>query len=169
MSKRSSHLTGAYLPFGVDLNCSESRRRAAWHPILRIHVRPALSILSNALNLRCSAIAALVRSPWRYCPLRSPGGLPLPFAPPCSHRRSCGRPAAGSCLCLRRLVLGCAGTPHLGERRLWDSNGSEVALRQSWRGLHRAYKGSPPEELLSGSACRCYASRHSVIVVRWSQ
>jgi hypothetical protein len=26
--------------------------------------------------------------------------------PPCSHRRSCGRPAAGSCLCLRRLALG---------------------------------------------------------------
>ena len=33
------------------------------HPILHIHVRPARSILSNALNLRCSAIAALVCSP----------------------------------------------------------------------------------------------------------
>jgi len=33
----------------------------AWD--LRIHVRPARSILSNALNLRWSPIAALVRSP----------------------------------------------------------------------------------------------------------
>jgi hypothetical protein len=48
-------------------------------------------------------------------PIALAGGPPLPFAPPCNHRRSCGRPAAGSCLCLRRLVLGCAGTPHLGE------------------------------------------------------
>jgi hypothetical protein len=30
-------------------------------PILRIHVRPARSILSKALNLRRSAIAAFVR------------------------------------------------------------------------------------------------------------
>jgi hypothetical protein len=35
----------------------------AGNPILRIHVRPARSILSKALNFRCSAIAALVRSP----------------------------------------------------------------------------------------------------------
>jgi hypothetical protein len=33
------------------------------HAPRRLHVRPARSILSNALNLRCSAIAALVRSP----------------------------------------------------------------------------------------------------------
>ena len=31
--------------------------------IYGIHVRPARSILSNALNFRCSAIAAFVRSP----------------------------------------------------------------------------------------------------------
>ena len=30
---------------------------------LRVHVRPARSIFSNALNFRCSAIAAFVRSP----------------------------------------------------------------------------------------------------------
>jgi hypothetical protein len=30
---------------------------------LRIHVRPARSIFSNAPNLRCSAIAVFVRSP----------------------------------------------------------------------------------------------------------
>jgi hypothetical protein len=30
---------------------------------LGVHVRPARSILSNALNFCCSAIAALVRSP----------------------------------------------------------------------------------------------------------
>jgi hypothetical protein len=35
----------------------------ARHPILRIHVRPARSIFCNALNLRCSQIAACVRSP----------------------------------------------------------------------------------------------------------
>jgi hypothetical protein len=34
---------------------------------LRIHARPARSIFSNALNFCCSAIAAFVRSPWRYC------------------------------------------------------------------------------------------------------
>src|SRR5215831_19171413 len=38
----------------------------------KVHVRPARSILSNALNFCCSAIAALVRSPCRYCPLRWP-------------------------------------------------------------------------------------------------
>jgi hypothetical protein len=54
---------------------------------LRIHVRPARSIFSSALNFRCSAIAALVRSPCRYCPLRSPGGPPLPLAPPCNRQR----------------------------------------------------------------------------------
>jgi hypothetical protein len=29
----------------------------------KVHVRPARSIFSKALNLRCSAMAALVRSP----------------------------------------------------------------------------------------------------------
>jgi hypothetical protein len=29
----------------------------------KVHVRPARSIFNNALNFRCSAIAALVRSP----------------------------------------------------------------------------------------------------------
>jgi hypothetical protein len=32
----------------------------------KVHVRPARSIFSSALNFRCSAIAALARSPWRY-------------------------------------------------------------------------------------------------------
>ena len=39
------------------------RRAAQTHfSTLRAHVRPTRSILSNALNFRCSAIAALVRS-----------------------------------------------------------------------------------------------------------
>jgi hypothetical protein len=32
-----------------------------------VQVRPARSIFSNPLNFCRSAIAALVRSPWRYC------------------------------------------------------------------------------------------------------
>ena len=78
------------LVLGADLKCSESRRwlapqcvssqtriahgeRLGGHvkegrritPLstLRVHVRPARSILSNALNFCRSAIAALVRSP----------------------------------------------------------------------------------------------------------
>src|SRR5262249_37843027 len=35
----------------------------------------------------CSAMTALVRSPCRYCPFRSPGG-PLPLKPPCNRQRS---------------------------------------------------------------------------------
>jgi hypothetical protein len=53
----------------------------------RIHVSPARSILSNALNFRRSASAALVRSPSRYCPFRLPEGAPLPIAPPCNRQR----------------------------------------------------------------------------------
>jgi hypothetical protein len=48
---------------------------------------PARSIFSNALNFRRSAIALWVRSPCRYCPFRSPGGAPLPGAPPCRRHR----------------------------------------------------------------------------------
>ena len=55
--------------------------------ILRIHARPARRIFSNALNFCRSAIAVLVRSPCRYCPFRSPGGPPLPLAPPCNRQR----------------------------------------------------------------------------------
>jgi hypothetical protein len=55
-------------------------------PTLRIHVRPARSIFSNAPNFCRSAIAALVRSPWRYCPFRLPVGPPLPLAPPCNRQ-----------------------------------------------------------------------------------
>jgi hypothetical protein len=51
------------------------------HSTLRVQRRPARSIFSNALNFCRSAIAALVRSPWRYCPFRAPGGAPLPLAP----------------------------------------------------------------------------------------
>jgi hypothetical protein len=40
---------------------------------------PARSIFSSSLNLRRSAMAPLVHSPWRYCPFRSPGGPPLPL------------------------------------------------------------------------------------------
>jgi len=47
------------------------------HALLRLHVRPARSIFSNAVNFRRSAIAALVCSPWRYWPFRSPGAPPL--------------------------------------------------------------------------------------------
>jgi hypothetical protein len=54
---------------------------------LGIHVRPTWSIFSNALNFCRSATAALVRSPCRYCPLRLPGGAPLPLAPPCNRQR----------------------------------------------------------------------------------
>src|SRR5262249_21931005 len=43
----------------------DSGSRLRTHPILRIHVRPARSILSKPLNLRCSPIAAL---PSRYWP-----------------------------------------------------------------------------------------------------
>src|SRR5215813_11582506 len=49
---------------------------------MRVHVRPARSIFSNALNFCCSAIAALGRLSCRYCPLRLQGGPPLPLAPP---------------------------------------------------------------------------------------
>jgi hypothetical protein len=52
-----------------------------------LHGRPALSIFSNALNFCRSEIAAFVRSPWRYCPFRSPEGAPLPFEPPCKRQR----------------------------------------------------------------------------------
>jgi len=41
-------------------------------------IRLAQTIFSNALNFRCSAIAAFVRSP---------GGPPLPLAPPCNRQR----------------------------------------------------------------------------------
>src|SRR5262245_31247496 len=54
---------------------------------LGVYVRPARSILSNALNFCRFAIAALVRSPCRYCPFHSPGGAPLPLAPPCNRQR----------------------------------------------------------------------------------
>ena len=40
-------------------------------PSLRIHLAGQRSIFSNAPNLCCSAIAAVVRSPSRYCPFRS--------------------------------------------------------------------------------------------------
>jgi hypothetical protein len=53
----------------------------------RIHVRPARSIFSNALNFCRSATAALLRSPWRYFPLRLPNGAPLPGAPPWKRHR----------------------------------------------------------------------------------
>src|SRR6516162_1477930 len=46
------------------------------------YARSALRIFRNAPNFRCSAIAAFVRSPCRYCPFRLPGGPPLPLAPP---------------------------------------------------------------------------------------
>ena len=82
------------LALGADLNCSESRlagpqsasshtriahgERLGGHGVgctthfsaLGVHVRPARSIFSNALNLCRSAIASFVRSPWRYCPTR---------------------------------------------------------------------------------------------------
>ena len=45
---------------GVGRPAASMLRR---HPILCIHVRPERSIFSNALNFRCSAIAAFVRSP----------------------------------------------------------------------------------------------------------
>src|SRR2546426_11392442 len=61
-------------------------KRCTNHALL-VHVRPARSIFSNALNFCRSAIAALVRSPCRYCPFRSPGGAPLPLAPPCNRQR----------------------------------------------------------------------------------
>jgi len=78
----------------TNLNCSESRlagpqsasshtriahgERLGGHGVgctthfsaLGVHVRPARSIFSNALNLCRSAIASFVRSPWRYCPTR---------------------------------------------------------------------------------------------------
>ena len=43
----------------------DSGSRLRTHSILRIHVRPARSILSNALNLRCSAnrVSALEMEP----------------------------------------------------------------------------------------------------------
>src|SRR5262249_60822060 len=66
---------------------------------LGIHVRPARSIFSIALNFCCFAIAAFVRSPCRYCPFRLPGGPPLPLAPPCNRQRmtvSPSRPEARS-------------------------------------------------------------------------
>jgi hypothetical protein len=43
------------------------------HGPRRLHVRPARSIFSNALNFRCSAYAALVRSCHRISSRRSPG------------------------------------------------------------------------------------------------
>jgi hypothetical protein len=96
-----------WLVLGANLKCSESRlgRPALDVPLTltriahddgidggaaqttRDYVRPARSIFSNAPNLRCSALAALVRSPWQYCPFRLPVGPPLPLAPPCNRQR----------------------------------------------------------------------------------
>src|SRR5262249_46974283 len=64
----------------------------------RIDLRPGGSFFGNALNFCRSAIAALVRSPCRYCPFRSPGGPPLPLAPSCNRQRpffvaATGRPS----------------------------------------------------------------------------
>jgi hypothetical protein len=42
--------------------------------VVALHIKPSRTIFSSVLNLRRSAIAALVRSPWRYCPFRLPGG-----------------------------------------------------------------------------------------------
>ena len=97
---------------GADLNCSESRlagpqsasshtriahgERLGGHGVgctthfsaLGVHVRPARSIFSNALNLCRSAIASFVRSPWRYCPTRllcRPTREPAPLAPSKGH------------------------------------------------------------------------------------
>jgi hypothetical protein len=97
----------------------------------RDYARPSRSIFSNAPNFRCSAIAALVRSPWRCCPLHSPEGHRYRLrrraaigahadAPRRVHVSAC---AAWCSVALARLTL--------ASRRLWDSNGSEVALRQS--------------------------------------
>jgi len=36
-----------------------------------------------------------VRSPWRYCPFLSPGGPPLPLAPPCNRQRPFSSPVTG--------------------------------------------------------------------------
>jgi hypothetical protein len=48
-----------------------------------------------------------VRSPWRYCPFRLPGGPPLPFAPPCNRQRPFF--VAGDRQGLPFLVAGAAG------------------------------------------------------------
>jgi hypothetical protein len=48
------------------LACWLAMMLPAWVAVLLFYIRPARSIFSNALNFRCSAIAALVRSPWRY-------------------------------------------------------------------------------------------------------
>jgi hypothetical protein len=104
----------------------------------RIHISPARSIFSKALNFCRSAIAALVRSPLRYCPFRSPGGPPLPLAPPCNRLpvRACCPPlmrypdtrpqcrlsemlgtvsakpgGSGSAPCMMTLTLGPTGLP----------------------------------------------------------
>src|SRR6516225_4425013 len=73
--------TGKQRPISTSTWCLRSVRGG------KVHVTPARSNFSNALNLCRSAIAALVRSPWRYCPLRLPGGAPLPLAPPCNRQR----------------------------------------------------------------------------------
>src|ERR1700681_3716860 len=51
------------------------------------HISQARRTFSSVLNFCRSAIAALVRSSRRYCPFRSPGGPPLPLAPPCNRQR----------------------------------------------------------------------------------
>src|SRR5262249_51206326 len=62
----------------------ERDERAPFHSITSSAAASSLSgtisIFNNALNFRCSAIAALVRSPWRCCPFRLPGGPPLTHA-----------------------------------------------------------------------------------------
>jgi hypothetical protein len=60
------------------------------HPMLSIHLRRARSIFSNALNFCHSAIAALVRPPCLYRPLRSPD-MQRAGAPPCPDDLESGR------------------------------------------------------------------------------
>jgi hypothetical protein len=113
-----------------------------------VHVRPARSIFSSALNFRRSAIAALVSSPWGYCPFRSPGGPPLPLASPCNRQRPFF--VAGDRHGFPLLVR----APHLAILGISSSRHTEICRfvkRDSWGGMFQS-AGLPWRDVL-GSNC----------------
>jgi len=83
LGQRGRQVLRGGLPAQCASNPGQDSGLTAAHSILCIHVRPARSIFSNALNFYRSAIAALVCSPWRYYLFCLPGGPPLSFSPPC--------------------------------------------------------------------------------------
>src|SRR5262249_15419454 len=80
-------------------------------------------------------MAAWVRSPWRYCPLRLPEGAPLPLAPPCNRQRPFF--VAGERQDLPLLVR----APHC--RTIWNCTGCRFCLL-AFIGLLLIFSVPPP-------------------------